>query len=207
MEAIMYYLICALASVVVITVMGFSKAYTSYALGDIYVRNSGKVTLNPKAHFEIIGFILFIFFGYGWVAPIETSSLHYKDRKKSNILVCIVPFIVALILAFVSVLFYSFTSKILVHNTMLKYIPQFFNTLAVLFINFFVFNLIPIYPLYGQKLFQTLLPMDKALSFSRYEKVIQIIIIMLLLSGLLQGLLNSISQVILNLLIFPIRSL
>lgn len=203
MEAIMYYVISGLAIILVMSVMGFTKAYTSYKLGDIAIKNMGKVTLNPKAHFEIIGFIIFLFFNYGWNAPIETSSLYYKNRKKGNIMVCIMPFIVGIIMAFLSLACYFVVISFLGQSGYIKYIALFFNNLSVYFINFVVFNLIPIYPLYGQKLFQTLLPTNKVLMFSQYEKILQVLIIFLLLSGILQNLLNAISSFIFSIIAIP----
>ena len=63
MDVILHYIITSLAALVCITVMGFTKAYTSYKLGDITVKNMGKVSLNPKKHFEIIGLLCLYFLG------------------------------------------------------------------------------------------------------------------------------------------------
>lgn len=210
MDVILHYIITSLAALVCVTVMGFTKAYTSYKLGDITVKNMGKVSLNPKKHFEIIGFIMFVVFGYGWTAPADTSALYYKDRKKGNILVSIMPFIVALILSFLS--FFIFKILIEVGNlSPLNFISVFFNNLSVLFINFLVFNILPVYPLFGQKLFQTILPANKAIKLSQYEKILQVLIIFLLLSGILNKILSivsiSIFKVIVSLLSFSLEGM
>lgn len=203
MDVILYYLALSLAAIIVITVMGFSKAYTSYKLGDVAIKNMGKVTLNPKKHFEILGFIIFIFFGYGWTAPVDTSSLYYKNRKKGNILVCVMPLMVALVCAFFSYSIYFILLKILGFSGS-NFFIIFLNSLCLFFINFAIFNLIPIYPLLGQKLFQTLLPANKALKLSQYEKLIQVAVIFLLLSGLLQKVLDVISIVIITIISLPL---
>lgn len=203
MDVILYYLALSLAAIIVITVMGFSKAYTSYKLGDVAIKNMGKVTLNPKKHFEILGFIIFIFFGYGWTAPVDTSSLYYKNRKKGNILVCVMPLIVALICAFFSYSIYFILLKIIGFSGN-NFFIIFLNSLCLFFINFAIFNLIPIYPLLGQKLFQTLLPANKALKLSQYEKLIQVAVIFLLLSGLLQKVLDIVSMIIITIISLPL---
>ena len=203
MEIINAYLIKALAILIVITVMGFSKAYTSYKLGDIAIKNMGKVSLNPKKHFEILGFIIFIFFGYGWTAPLDTSSLYYKNRKKGNILVNTIPFLVAIIFAFLS----YFIAKILTlfNLGIALNISIFFSILGAYFINFLVFNIFPIYPLFGQKLFQAILPSNKAIKLSQYEKMLQIVVIFLLISGILQKFLQYISLFILTMISLPVN--
>lgn len=203
MEIINAYLIKALAILIVITVMGFSKAYTSYKLGDIAIKNMGKVSLNPKKHFEILGFIIFIFFGYGWTAPLDTSSLYYKNRKKGNILVNTIPFLVAIIFAFLS----YFIAKILTlfNLGIVLNISVFFSILGAYFINFLVFNIFPIYPLFGQKLFQAILPSNKAIKLSQYEKMLQIVVVFLLISGILQKFLQYISLFILTMISLPVN--
>lgn len=204
MDVILYYLTLSLSAIIVMTLMGFSKAYTSYKLGDIAIKNMGKVTLNPKKHFEILGFIVFVFFGYGWTAPVDTSSLYYKNRKKGNILVCVIPLIFSIICAFFSYFIYYILLKNIGFSQS-SFLISFFNTLCLFFINFAIFNLIPIYPLFGQKLFQTLLPANKALKLSQYEKIIQVTVIFLLLSGLLQKVLDFICVIILTIISLPIN--
>ncbi len=210
MDVILHYIITSLAALVCITVMGFTKAYTSYKLGDITIKNMGKVSLNPKKHFEIIGFIMFVFFGYGWTEPVDTSALYYKDRKKGNILVSIIPFIVALIFSFLSFFIFKILIEV-VDLSPLNFISVFFNNLSVFFINFLVFNILPVYPLFGQKLFQTILPANKSIKLSQYEKILQVLIIFLLLSGILNKILNivsiSIFKVIVSLLSFSLEGM
>ncbi len=196
MITIIYYLTMCLSALFVMTVMGFSKAYTSYKLGDIAIKNKGKVSLNPKKHFEIIGFVLIAFFEYGWTAPVDTSSLYYKNRKRDNILVCVVPLIFAIILAFI---FYIIA--VLIATLEFNYISilsTFCMVTATLLVKFAVFNILPIYPLFGQKLFQTILPANKALALSQYEKIIQVLIILLVLMGYLQKVLDIVSNAILS---------
>lgn len=196
MTTIIYYLTMCLSALFVMTVMGFSKAYTSYKLGDIAIKNKGKVSLNPKKHFEIIGFVLIVFFGYGWTAPVDTSSLYYKNRKRDNILVCVVPLVFAIILAFVFYIIVVLTSILEINY--INIISSFCMTIATLLVKFAVFNILPIYPLFGQKLFQTILPANKALALSQYEKIIQVLIILLILMGYLQKVLDIASNAILS---------
>lgn len=207
MDIILYYLISSLAIVIIMTVMGFTKAYTSYKLGDVAIKNMGKVSLNPKKHFEILGFIIFLFFNFGWTAPVDTSSLYYKNRKRDTILVCVVPLIVAIILAFLSNIIYSILFNVVGTGSSIDFITLFFKILTKLYVNFAVFNIIPIYPLFGQKLFQTILPINKSIKLSQYEKIFQVLIIFLLLSGLLQYVLNFISSIILLILNMPIKAI
>ncbi len=182
-----------LAAIIVMTTMGFIKAYTSYKFGDIAIKNMGKVTLNPKKHFEIIGFFLLVFTGgYGWTAPVDTSALYYKNRKRDTILVSVIPLIVALVIAFGLQVLFIFVEMIKTPSIFQMFISLFIPVLVTYFVKFAVFNLIPIYPLFGQKLFQAILPTNKALMLSQYDKIIQLLVIMFLLFGWLDFILNPI---------------
>lgn len=199
MNTILSYLAMFLAAIIVVTVAGFSKAYISYKLGDKQIKAMGKVSLNPKKHFEIIGFIMLVFFQYGWCAPIETSSMYYKNRKMGNILVSVLPLgiciFLAVILKNVYVLF-PFS-----HSILWVFLSKLINMLIIYFVNFSILNIIPIYPLFGEKLFQAILPPSKSFKLSQYGKVLQMIVIFLLLFGLLQKVLNIISFFILKVIV------
>lgn len=190
-----------LAAIIVMTTMGFVKSYTSYKFGDIAIKNMGKVTLNPKKHFETIGFFLLVFTGgYGWTAPVDTSALYYKNRKRDTILVSIIPLIVALIIAFGLQVVFVFIEMIKIPSIFQMFISLFIPILILCFVKFAIFNLIPIYPLFGQKLFQTILPANKALMLSQYDKILQVIVIMILLFGWLNFILDPIVRFIINIM-------
>ena len=205
MDVILYYLASSIAVIIVMTIMGFTRAYISYKLGDVTIKNMGKVSLNPKKHFEILGFISFLFFDFGWCAPIEISSLYYKNRKKGNVLVFILPLIVAIILAFIFNFIHLLIIRYVGSLKFISIIEIILYTIPIYFINFAIFNIIPVYPLFGQKFFQAVLPANKAIKLLQYEKFIQILVMFLLISGLLQRVLNIISSFILNIISIPIQ--
>ena len=64
----MYYLIELLASflavTVVLTLHEFAHAYVAYKCGDPTPKFNKRLTLNPLAHFDILGLVLFAFAGF-----------------------------------------------------------------------------------------------------------------------------------------------
>jgi Zn-dependent protease len=44
----------------------------AYRLGDPTARNMGRMTLNPIAHIDPIGFIMLILVGFGWAKPVRS---------------------------------------------------------------------------------------------------------------------------------------
>lgn len=178
MGIVIYYLTLIIGALIATTVNEFTKAYVSYKLGDIGVKNMGKVTLNPLKHFEPIGFLFILFLGYGWGKPVETNSMYYKNRKKGTILVYSIPILVNFIL---SVIFYN-----------LSFLWSGFNAIAQVNLALAVFNLLPIYPLCGYKILKVSLSIDRAVKFCQYEKIIQILCIMLIFIGPLKYVLDSV---------------
>src|SRR6185503_17064321 len=69
-----------------------AHAWTSEKFGDYTGRYQGRITLNPIAHIDPIGTILFPLISMftsvpllGWAKPVETNPLLWKDKKKANI--------------------------------------------------------------------------------------------------------------------------
>lgn len=185
---ILYYVLNAVSIVIVTTLFEYIKALVSTVQGDVKPKNMGKLTLNPVKHFEPIGFLLFLFTGYGWANPIETSSLNYKDRKKGTIITYITPMILAVILAVVFKVIMNFTTISGING----YVNLFFAFLAKNFAAIAVFNIIPIYPLNGSWILRCLLNPNQAIKYSQYEKPLQILVVFLLILGWLTPLLDII---------------
>ncbi len=58
----------------------FAHALTAYSLGDQTPKSDGRVTLLPFSHIDPLGFVLFLFFGFGWAKPVkfDPGSLRYR---------------------------------------------------------------------------------------------------------------------------------
>ena len=67
-----------LTFVVAITVHEFMHAWTAWRLGDDTARLLGRITLNPAAHFDPLGFLMFVliafgFFAFAWGKPVPVN--------------------------------------------------------------------------------------------------------------------------------------
>ncbi len=205
MDFILVMLIKVICAILIITITNFSKALVVYKLGDKSVKNTGYLTLNPKKHFETLGFIFFVFFGYGWGNPVPSNTMYYqsKNKNKAVLLSNIVPLVVTILIAFLSLIM----QNIIIRSTSLSYSSLYtlFYTLNYLSINFFIFNLLPIYPLYGQDILQIILPSNISMWIYQNSKLIQVVLLLFLLCGFLDPIFNTLRGLILNLLIIPIR--
>ena len=81
-----------LAFVISITIHEFAHAYAATLLGDPTPREQGRVTLNPIAHLDPIGFLFLIFialtgFGLGWGKPVSFNPYRIRWGKRGVALV------------------------------------------------------------------------------------------------------------------------
>ena len=65
----------------------FGHAYASMKLGDPTPKLQGRVTLNPAAHIDPIGFISLLLFGFGWGKPVQIDPRWYQHRRRDEIIV------------------------------------------------------------------------------------------------------------------------
>ena len=126
----------------------FFHAYTAAKLGDPTAEKQGRLTLNPIAHLDPIGFLLLIFAGFGWAKPVPVNPFAFKHPKRDDILVSIA----GPLSNFCSAIFFAIIIKLLlVFYRQLFYIEAYgaiiFNMLDYfIWINLILafFNLIPI---------------------------------------------------------------
>jgi Zn-dependent protease len=71
-----------------------AHAWTSEKFGDDTGRLQGRITLNPLAHIDLFGTVLFPIISalsgiplLGWAKPVQTNPLRWRDKTKANIAV------------------------------------------------------------------------------------------------------------------------
>jgi Zn-dependent protease len=150
-----------LAFVISITIHEFAHAYTATLLGDPTPRDQGRVTLNPVAHLDPIGFLFLIFialtgFGLGWGKPVSFNPYRIRWGKRGVALVSaagpISNVILALVLAVPQRIFATG------FQTLPLNAQTFVNTLITLNLGLAAFNLVPLPPLDGLKILTGILP-------------------------------------------------
>lgn len=150
-----------IAFVISIAVHEFAHAYTATLLGDPTPREQGRVTLNPMAHLDPIGFLFLVFIalfgvGLGWGKPVQFNPYRMRWGKHGVALVAaagpISNVILALVLAVPQRIFATGF-----HN-LPPAAQTFVNTLITLNLALAAFNLIPLPPLDGLKILTGILP-------------------------------------------------
>ena len=92
--------LCAVL-VISFTLHEFAHALVAYKCGDYTAKAHGRLTINPLAHIDVMGFLCCFLFCFGWAKPVPINPLHFRKYKKGIILTSIAGIIVNIILAFI----------------------------------------------------------------------------------------------------------
>ncbi len=154
------------AIVLGITTHEFMHAYTAHRLGDDTARSMGRLTLNPLAHFDLLGsfFLLLFRFGYGKPVPVNESRL--QGGRRGGTLVSLAGPFTNLVVATICALPLRFADRASLDGTYVTLLA----TMVVINTSLFVFNLLPIPPLDGSRVVYGLLPPREAYTWRSYEQ-------------------------------------
>ena len=112
-DKILYYILSALAVLIVLTVHEFAHAFAAYKLGDDTARLSGRLTLNPIKHLDIFGALCLMFFHFGWTKPVPIDARNFKKPKRDFAISALAGPLANLALAFISAFIYLLTYALL----------------------------------------------------------------------------------------------
>ena len=152
-----------------------AHAWMSNRFGDDLARLQGRITLNPAAHVDPIGTLLFPAIAFftgapliGWAKPTPVNPLKWRNKRVANFWVsaagALSNFIIAFLAGFAIRALYSFgvidgslslvNPNSMIANGAVELLVVFF----ILNVALGVFNLLPIPPLDGSKVLASILP-------------------------------------------------
>ena len=79
----------------------YAHAKVAYKLGDPTPKMQGRVTANPMAHIDPLGFAALIFVGFGWGVPVQINPANFKKRRRDELLVSVAGVAMNLVIAVV----------------------------------------------------------------------------------------------------------
>ncbi|MEX1247850.1 MAG: site-2 protease family protein [Anaerolineales bacterium] len=149
--------------VVAFTVHEFAHAFVADRFGDDTPRRQGRLTLNPLVHLDPLGSLLLVLAGFGWARPVEINPDALGRRSPAApMLVALAGPASNLLLAGLAALPIRFglvdLATFQTGNDILPSIPYLLTVFILLNLVLMLFNLIPIFPLDGEKVLHFFLP-------------------------------------------------
>ncbi|MGH2428930.1 MAG: site-2 protease family protein [Candidatus Limnocylindria bacterium] len=165
----------AVALVVGITFHEFSHAFTADQLGDHRPRALGRVSLNPVAHIDPIGALVFVLAGFGWGRPVPVNVYALRPGRIGMPIVAAAGPLANVVVAIAFGAVHRVLEMAGVGGLAVEI------TFWIVFFNFVlaIFNLIPIPPLDGYNALLAFLPPQTAFNVQRYAPYGIIVLLLL----------------------------
>jgi len=199
-----------------ISVHESAHGWAAKRLGDPTAAEQGRITLNPARHFNLLGTLCMLFFGFGWATPVPVNVSNFKKPKRDMALSALAGPISNLILMLFGLLLSRIAVLIMlgcgalvaeggalwygtgVNPTVVDTVLLFFTVFATLNASLAVSNLLPVPPLDGSRLLTALLPLDRYYQLMRYERYITVALMVLVFTGSFTGILSRVTGLMLD---------
>lgn len=168
----LFQLVVVILSVIVHEV---SHGYAALWFGDNTAKHAGRLTLNPLPHIDPIGSVIIPGFLalsgsgmlFGWAKPVPVNLDNLLNKRVGSFVVAIAGIASNLLIALV----FGLVLRMLLSSGLSS--PELFYACSVIVvtnISLGIFNLLPVPPLDGSKVFAALLPLSVRMYLLRFEQ-------------------------------------
>ena len=187
------------AVLLAITVHEFGHAFAAYKLGDDTPLRQGRLSLNPFDHVDPLGLAMLLFAHIGWGKPVQIDPRNYNRNisvEKADAIVSfagpLMNFITAIVFALIYCAIMKFAGAVFVMSKIGIIIVSIIIYIITMNIGLGVFNLIPLPPLDGSKIFLPILPHNAKSWFIEHEQTFYFIFLIIWITGIAGRLISPI---------------
>ena len=187
------------AVLLAITVHEFGHAFAAYKLGDDTPLRQGRLSLNPFDHVDPLGLAMLLFAHIGWGKPVQIDPRNYNRNisvEKADAIVSfagpLMNFITAIVFALIYCAIMKFAGAVFVMSKIGIIIISIIIYIITMNIGLGVFNLIPLPPLDGSKIFLPILPHNAKSWFIEHEQTFYFIFLIIWITGIAGRLISPI---------------
>lgn len=177
--AMIVFLLTVPSMLIALTFHEVAHGFVAYKCGDPTAKYMGRLTLNPIKHLDPIGTLLMLVVGYGWARPVPVNSRYFKKPRRDMALTALAGPVTNLLPGFVGVVLYCLVAyyngaEILLGTAtpLVQACYLFTYYFAMLNLVFAVFNMIPLPPFDGSRIFLVFLPPRYYFGIMKYERYI-----------------------------------
>jgi Zn-dependent protease len=168
-----------------------AHAYTADALGDDTPRRSGRLTLNPLAHLDVMGTLLLVVTrSFGWAKPVPINPYALSRRSPAAVMwVSLAGPFSNLIMAILASIPWrlGLVSFGAAPNSAGFWAASILYEFIIINLGLMLFNLIPISPLDGEKVLEYFLPASMAHTWDTIRPYGPVILLVVLFVGPMLG--------------------
>ena len=187
------------AVLLAITVHEFGHALAAYKLGDDTPLRQGRLSLNPFDHVDPLGLAMLLFAHIGWGKPVQIDPRNYNRNisvEKADAIVSfagpLMNFITAIVFALIYCAIIKFAGTAFIISNIGGIIIAIVAYIVTMNIGLGVFNLIPLPPLDGSKIFLPILPYNAKSWFIEHEQIFYFVFLIIWITGIAGRLISPI---------------
>ncbi len=187
------------AVLLAITVHEFGHAFAAYKLGDDTPLRQGRLSLNPMDHVDPLGIAMLLFAHIGWGKPVQVNPRNYNRNitvEKADAIVSfagpLMNFITAIIFALIYCALIKFAGVAFLTSNIGFIILSMVGSIVTMDIGLGVFNMIPLPPLDGSKIFLPILPHNAKFWFIQHEQTFYFVFIIIWITGIAGSIISPI---------------
>ena len=198
---------------IAIAVHEWAHAIVANRFGDPTGEREGRLTLNPIAHLDLIGALMFLFVGFGWAKPVPVNPGYFRHPKRDMAIVALAgPFsnLVLAFIAFIGLTVLTGTQSMSImdllspdaDNPAMSIVAQILGSSLFVNLGLMAFNLFPVPPLDGGNILRMFVPYHMEDQYDAFMRVGPFILLGLiffesflpfpLLSGWVHGIMGAV---------------